>query len=123
MRVVVVTLDRHLSAVFSRAASSMAAEMPGLQVTLHAATDWGEDGAALERCKADIAQGDIIIAAMLFLEDQVRAILPALLSRRESCDAMIGVLSAGEIVRLTKLGPLRMDGSDKGPLARLKCLR
>jgi len=123
LRVVVVTLDRHLSAVFKRAASSMAAEMPGLQVSLHAATDWGEDGAALERCKADIAKGDIIVAAMLFLEDQVRAILPALLARRESCDAMIGVLSAGEIVRLTKLGPLRMDGSDKGPLAMLKRLR
>jgi magnesium chelatase subunit H len=101
----------------------MAADMPGLQVALHAATDWGEDGAALERCKADIAKGDIIIAAMLFLEDQVRAILPALLARRETCDAMIGVLSAGEIVRLTKLGPLRMDGSDKGPLALLKRLR
>ncbi len=123
LRVVVVTLDRHLSAVFSRAATGLAADMPGLQVTLHAATDWAEDGVALERCKADIANGDIIIAAMLFLEDQVRAILPALLARRESCDAMVGVLSAGEIVRLTKLGPLRMDGSDKGPLAMLKRLR
>ncbi len=123
LRVVVVTLDRHLSAVFKRAAAGMTSETPGLHVSLHAATDWGEDGAALERCKADIAKGDIIIAAMLFLEDQVRAILPALLARRESCDAMIGVLSAGEIVRLTKLGPLRMDGSDKGPLAMLKRLR
>jgi magnesium chelatase subunit H len=123
LRIVVVTLDRHLSAVFKRAAAGLAAEMPGLHVSLHAATDWGEDGAALERCKADIARGDIIVAAMLFLEDQVRAILPALLARRESCDAMIGVLSAGEIVRLTKLGPLRMDGSDKGPLAMLKRLR
>jgi magnesium chelatase subunit H len=123
LRVVVVTLDRHLSAVFKRAAASLAADMPGLQVALHAATDWGEDGAALERCKADIARGDIIIGAMLFLEDQVRAILPALQARRESCDAMIGVLSAGEVVRLTKLGPLRMDGSDKGPLAMLKRLR
>ena len=36
---------------------------------------------------------------------------------------MIGVMSAGEVIRLTKLGPLRMDGSEKGPLAMLKRLR
>jgi magnesium chelatase subunit H len=32
-------------------------------------------------------------------------------------------MSAGEIIRLTKLGPFRMEGSDKGPLAMLKRLR
>ena len=36
---------------------------------------------------------------------------------------MVGVMSAGEVVKLTKLGPLRMDGSDKGPIAMLKRLR
>jgi magnesium chelatase subunit H len=60
---------------------------------------------------------------MLFMEDQVRAVLPALEARRPHCDAMVGVLSAGEIVRLTRLGGLRMDGSDKGPLALIKRLR
>ena len=49
--------------------------------------------------------------------------LPALRARREHCDAMIGILSAGEIVKLSKLGSLKMDGSDKGPLAALKKLR
>jgi magnesium chelatase subunit H len=123
VRVVIVTLDKHLSGVARRAARALAPEIPGLELSLHAATDWADDHQALARCKADIARGDIILCSMLFIEDQVRAVLPDLEARREQCDAMIGVMSTQEIVRLTKLGPLRMDSSDKGPLAMLKKLR
>ena len=123
VRVVVVTLDKHLSGVFARAADVLARDIPGLTLSLHAATDWAEDRAALTRCTDDIARGDVIVASMLFMEDHVRAVLPALEARREHCDAMVGVMSAGEVVRLTKLGGLKMDGSDKGPLAMLKRLR
>jgi magnesium chelatase subunit H len=123
VRVVIITLDKHLSGVIQRAAEDLDRQIPGLTVALHAATDWMEDRQALARCLADIATGDIIIAAMLFMEDQVQSVLPALLARRPHCDAMIGVLSASEIVKLTKLGPFSMDGSDKGPLALLKRLR
>jgi magnesium chelatase subunit H len=77
----------------------------------------------LEACKADIARGDIIIATMLFLEEHIRAVLPALQARREDCDAMIGLMSGSEVVRLTKLGGYRMDAPAKGPLALLKKLR
>jgi magnesium chelatase subunit H len=121
--VVIVTLDRHLSGVVQRAAADLGRDVPGLTVALHAATDWAEDAGALERCLADIATGDIILATMLFIEDHVRAVLPALLARRDHCDALIGAMSAGEIVKLTKLGPFTMDGSEKGPLAMLKKLR
>ena len=123
VRVVIITLDKHLSGVIQRAAADLDRQIPGLTVALHAATDWMEDRQALARCLADIGAGDIIIAAMLFMEDQVQSVLPALLARREHCDAMIGVLSASEIVKLTKLGPFTMGGSDKGPLAILKRLR
>jgi magnesium chelatase subunit H len=123
VRVVIVTLDRHLSGVFKRAEADLSRDIPGLRLSLHAATDWAENPEALALCLADIAEGDIIVATMLFMEDHVRAVLPALEARRQHCDAMIGALSAGEIIRLTKLGPFRMDGSDKGPLALLKRLR
>ena len=33
---------------------------------------------ALDRCRADIARADIVLATMLFMEDHVRAVLPAL---------------------------------------------
>ncbi|PZO52124.1 MAG: magnesium chelatase subunit H [Alphaproteobacteria bacterium] len=123
VRVVIVTLDNHLAGVVRRAEKALAAEIPGLSLTLHASTDWGDNRAALDKCIADIGRADIIIATMLFMEDQVQAVLPALEARRDACDAMICVMSAGEIIRLTKLGPFRMDGSQTGPMAWLKKLR
>jgi magnesium chelatase subunit H len=123
VRVVIVTLDKHLSGVVQRAGAALAQEIPTLTVSLHAATDWAEDRQALGRCIADIGEADIIIATMLFMEDQIQSVLPALMARRDHCDAMIGLMSAGEVVKLTKLGPLRMDGSDKGFLSVLKRMR
>ena len=123
MRVVIVTLDNHLAGLARQAEASLKPEIPGLTIALHAATDWGDDHAARDACVADIGSADIIIATMLFMEDHIQAVLPALEARRESCDAMIGAMSSGEIIKLTKLGPFRMDGSQKGPLAWLKKLR
>jgi magnesium chelatase subunit H len=123
VRVVFVTLDNHLAGLVRRAEKSLEAEIPGLSVSLHAATDWADDPAARDACLADIASADIIIATMLFMEDHIQAVLPAIEARRDHCDAVIGAMSAGEIIRLTKLGPFRMDGSQTGPLAWLKKLR
>ncbi|MBU6373834.1 MAG: magnesium chelatase subunit H [Alphaproteobacteria bacterium] len=123
VRVVFVTLDNHLSEAIRRAERVLQRDAPGLSLSVHAAADWAEDAAALARCHADIAQGDIIIATMLFMEDHIRAVAPALAARREHCDALVCAMSAAEVVRLTKMGPFRMDGGDKGPLALLKKLR
>ena len=123
VRVVFITLDRHLTSVFQRAGEELRGDIPGLQLTLHAATDWQDHPEALAACLDDIAHGDIIVASMLFIDEQIRAVLPALEARRPHCDAMLGLMSAGEIIKLTKLGGLAMDGSDKGPIALLKRLR
>ena len=48
---------------------------------------------------------------MLFMDEHVRAILPALLARRPHCDAMIGCLSACEVVKTTRLNRFDMDGT------------
>ncbi len=121
MRVVIVTLDNHLSGAIERAEARLAAD--GIAISFHAAADWDANPAALAQCCADIAQGDIILATMLFLDDHIRAVRPALEARREACDAMVGLMSGSEIVRLTKLGGYRMDAPAKGPLALLKKLR
>src|SRR4051794_30504349 len=123
LRVVIVTMDNHLAGAVERARATLARELPGLDLCLHAAADWGRDGSALERCRADIAQGHIVVATMLFMEDHIQAVLPALEARRQACDAMVGCMSAGEVVRLTRLGRLSMDGAERGPLALLKRLR
>ncbi|MEL6876906.1 MAG: DUF3479 domain-containing protein, partial [Pseudomonadota bacterium] len=121
VRVVIVTLDNHLKGAVERADEELSRD--NISLSLHAAADWDRDSANLERTKAAIAEADIVIATMLFLDDHVRAILPALEERRENCDAMLGLMSAGEIVKLTRLGGYRMDAPAKGPLALLKKLR
>ena len=123
VRVAIVTLDMHLARVVTQAQSVLAREIPGLSLTLHAAADWDNNPAALERCKTDIASADIVIATMLFMEDHIRAIKPALEARREQCDAMVVAMSATELVRLTRVGAFRMDQPQTGPMALIKKLR
>ena len=85
VRVVVVTLDSHLASATERAQHLLLRELPGLRLSLHAAAEWADDPSALERCKADIAQGDIIVVTMMFMEDHIQAVLPALRARRDQC--------------------------------------
>jgi magnesium chelatase subunit H len=122
VRVVVVTLNNHIEGALERAAGEVRAQVPGLDVRLHAAANFG-DPRAVEACRADIAQGDIIFANMLFIEEHIKAVLPALEARRDHCDALVCCMSAGEVMRQTRMGSFRMDGSQKGPLALLKKLR
>ena len=121
--IVIVTLDRHLASAADRAAVRLSRELPGLRLRLHAAAEWGETPAALAACIADVAEADIIVANMLFLDEHVRAILPALEARRDACDALHCSMSAGEIVKLTKLGGLDMSAPEGGLLALVKRLR
>ncbi|MCU0937832.1 MAG: cobaltochelatase subunit CobN, partial [Burkholderiaceae bacterium] len=123
VRVVVVTLDSHLASACERAQHLLLRELPGLRLSLHAAAEWNEDPEALARCQADIAQGDIVIVTMMFMEDHMQAVLPALRARRDQCDAMICCMSAAEVVKLTRVGRFDMSNGGGGPLALLKKLR
>jgi magnesium chelatase subunit H len=122
-RVVIVTMDSHLASATIRAQSVLSRTFPGLKLTVHAASEWGNSPSALERCIEDIEQGDIVIGAMLFLEEHFLPVLPALTARRDKCDAMICAMSAGEVMKLTRMGKFTMDGKASGPMALLKRLR
>ena len=123
IRVVVVTMDGHLSGAAARAHKLLKGQFPGLELNVHSADEWGADDAAFGRCTADIARGDIVIATMLFLDDHVRAVMPALLARRNDCDAMVCCMSAAEVVKLTRVGKFDMSGEALGAIAWLKKLR
>jgi magnesium chelatase subunit H len=123
LRVVVVTMDSHLSGAVSRAEATLRREIPGLELVVHAADEWGADAAALAACRADIARGDIVVATMLFLDDHIQAVLPALIARRDQCDAMLCCMSASEVTRLTRLGKFDMSAEPTGALAMLKRLK
>lgn len=119
--VAIITLDNHLKGAIDRADALLSQE--NISISLHAASEWGTDDTALAATKAAIEDADIIIATMLFVDDHVRMIMPALEERREACDAMVCLMSAGEIVKLTRMGNYRMDAPAKGPLSLLKKLR
>ncbi|MBK1694574.1 magnesium chelatase subunit H [Chromatium weissei] len=123
VRVVIINLDGHLSGTTQRALPAVRRELPGLELSLHAATEWADSPEALNRCLADIAAGDIIMATMLVMEEHFKPILPALTARREQCDAMVVCMSAGELMKLTRMGGFTMDGTPGGPMALLKRLR
>ncbi|RZK82594.1 MAG: DUF3479 domain-containing protein, partial [Methylobacterium sp.] len=123
LRIVVVTMDNHMASALERARLRLRSEMPGLVLDFHAAAEWDTAPASLSACKADIARADIVLATMLFMDEHVRAVLPALLARRPHCDAMIGCLSAGEVVKTTRLNRFDMDGTKRGALDFLKKLR
>ncbi|TPG15832.1 magnesium chelatase subunit H [Sphingomonas koreensis] len=123
VRVVIITLDNHLSGAVQRAQAHFAQINPGITIGFHAAADWEENPDALEAARADIARGDIILMTMLFLEDHIRAVLPQLQARQNDCDAMIGLMSAGDIVKLTRMGEYRMDKPATGLLSLIKKMR
>lgn len=123
VRLVVVTMDTHLASAMARARASLSLEMPGLTLSMHAASEYAGNEAALARCKSDIANADIVVAGMLFLEDHFLPILEDLRARRDKCDAMICMVSASEVVKLTRLGQFDMSKPASGPMALLKKLR
>jgi magnesium chelatase subunit H len=123
MRVVLVTMDSHLASAAGRAHRSLAMAVPGLSLVVHAASEWRDDAAALQRCTDDIARADIVLVSMLFMEDHFLPVLPALQARRETCDAMVCLMSAAEVTRLTRMGKFDMSAPSTGPMAFLKKLR
>lgn len=123
VRVVIITLDNHLSGAVARAQEHFSRVYPGVTIGFHAAADWDEKPETLEAAQADIAAGHIILMTMLFLEDHIRAVLPQLTARRDACDAMVGLMSAGDVVKLTRMGDYRMDKPASGLLAMIKKMR
>ena len=123
LRVVMLTMDTHLASATRRAALQMRADMPGVSVEMHAASEWSASPEALSRALQAIATGDILIVTMLFLEDHFLPVLQALRDRREHCDALVCAMSAAEVTKLTRMGGFSMDGSQKSALGFLKKLK
>ena len=80
----------------------------------------GSGSPVIKRLSCRIAQGDIVIVTMLFMEPHIKAISDALAARRDDCDAMVCCMSAPEVMQYTRMGRFTMDGETFGPIALLK---
>jgi magnesium chelatase subunit H len=110
VQVVLVTLDNHLAGAWRGARDTLLKEFPGLDLRFHVAADWGADPSSAERCRADLASADLVFVSQIFLEEHIQAILPVLTEHRERYEALVCILSAGDIVRLTRMGRFSMGG-------------
>jgi magnesium chelatase subunit H len=110
--IAIVTLDSHLASTFARVNRELQASSQPIRVSLHAAGDWGRDSEKLNRCHAAIAQADIVVVTMLFMEEHIKAVIEPLRARRERCSAMVCCMSGADIVRLTRMGKLNMSNED-----------
>ena len=123
MSVVLLTMDNHLSSTAMRAGEGLRQQLPGLVFKTHTAASWRDDDQSLQTCRSDIAEADLVIVTMLFMEDHFLPVLDALQARRQACDAMVCVMSAPPVMQLTRMGKFSMDGQAGGLMGLLKRLR
>ena len=121
--ILVLTMDNHLTTVLNKIATNLSGKHSKLKLKTFVASDWSNDEKVLEDCKKSIASSKIIFVSMLFMEDHFKPILRNLKERRESCDAMVCIMSAPEVSSLTRMGRLDMSKPASGALAFLKKLR
>ncbi len=123
MSVVLLTMDSHLASAAAHASERLATQLPGLHLQTHSASAWRDSDKALADCLSAIAQADIVVVTMLFMEDHFLPVLEALQARRAHCDAMVCIMSAPQVTQLTRMGKLVMGGESSGLMALLKKLR
>jgi magnesium chelatase subunit H len=123
LRLAIVTMDGHLAGAVANAEARLRRDWPNVSIELHSADQFAGDKTALAECHKAIAQADIVVAAMLFLEEHTKLVAKELEARRGRCDAMFCALSAGEIVKQTRLGRLDMANEPGGVLGLLKRLK
>jgi len=123
VRVVMITMDTHLNSATQRAKETIAQLAPFIHLQIFSASEYEHNTDQLARTCEAIRSADVIFVSMLFMEDHFKPVLNALIERRAQCDAMVCIMSAQEIVQLTKMGRLDMSKPSTGPLAYLKKLR
>ncbi|MEO1798070.1 MAG: DUF3479 domain-containing protein, partial [Pseudomonadota bacterium] len=122
-RVVIVTLDHHAAGPAARALPALERDFPGLEISVHAAATWGEDPEALAETKHAVAEANLVVANLLFLEEHVEAIAADLAARRPELDALVGVVADEKIVNMTRMGDLDMSAPTSTAMELLKKLR
>ena len=72
--VVIVTLDNHITGAVARVNAQLARDVPGLTLSVHAASNWGANPDSLAACIEDIGKGDIVVAWAADAEQELRKV-------------------------------------------------
>ena len=122
-RVAIVTMDTHLNTAAFKANLTLRKEIPGLNLEMFAASEYASDPSKLDACLEGIKKADIVVVSMLFVEDHFQPIMKALEAKRKDCDAMVCIMSAPEVSKLTSMGRLDMSKPASGAMGFLQKLR
>jgi magnesium chelatase subunit H len=121
--VAIVTMDTHLNSAAIKAKNTLKKEIPGLSLEMFAASEYASDKTKLNACIEGIKKADIVVVTMLFIEEHFHPIIKALEAKRKDCDAMVCIMSAPEVSKLTSMGRLDMSKPASGAMGFLQKLR
>ena len=122
-RVAIVTMDTHLNTAAFKANKTLRNEIPGLNLQMFAASEYASEPTKLTACLDGIKKADIVVVSMLFVEEHFQPIMKALEEKRKDCDAMVCIMSAPEVSKLTSMGRLDMSKPASGAMGFLQKLR
>ena len=122
-RVAIVTMDTHLNSATLKANNTLKKEIPGLNLEMFAASEYASEPIKLTACLDGIKKADIVVVSMLFVEEHFQPIMKALEEKRKDCDAMVCIMSAPEVSKLTSMGRLDMSRPASGAMGFLQKLR
>ena len=122
-RVAIVTMDTHLNTAAFKANQTLRNEIPGLNLQMFAASEYASEPSKLVACLEGIKKADIVVVSMLFVEEHFQPIMKALEAKRKDCDAMVCIMSAPEVSKLTSMGRLDMTKPASGAMGFLQKLR
>jgi magnesium chelatase subunit H len=121
LKVVYVVLEPQYQSTLSEAARSINKNNPYLAVELSGyLIEELRDSENYENFKKDIAEANIFIASLIFLEDLAEKLAAAVKPHRDRLDAAIVFPSMPEVMRLNKLGSFSMAqlGQSKSAIAQ-----
>ena len=115
VKVVIVTMDTHVASATDRARATLAREIPGLTLSVHAASEFAADPDGARALPRGHRRGRHHRQHDALPRRAFHSLcFAALAARRDHCDAMICVMSAGEVAKLTRMGRFDMSAPTTG---------
>ncbi|MGF1479102.1 MAG: magnesium chelatase subunit H [Cyanophyceae cyanobacterium] len=121
LKVVYVVLEPQYQSSLSAAVKSINQNHPKLAVEISGyLIEELRDAENYEAFKQDIAQANIFIASLIFIEDLAEKVVAAVTPHREALDAVVVFPSMPQVMRLNKLGSFSMAqlGQSKSAIAQ-----
>ena len=121
LKVVYVVLEPQYQSSLSKAVREINQSNPNLAIELSGyLIEELRDAGNYENFKRDIAEANIFIASLIFIEDLAQKVVEAVTPHRDALDAVIVFPSMPQVMRLNKLGSFSMAqlGQSKSAIAQ-----